>query len=208
MRVCRAYGATAPTLPCAGLNIPAPTHTFTDTNLIPSTQYTYAVFAYNTAGRERRVGHRDDPGGARTWERHRAEHLVGVGQLDHVNWTNPGDTSFAGVLICVALGTTAPTTPCGGVTLAKPTNTFTDTYQVYPGTTYSFTVFALDSSRRPGQRDERHGHDDVELDRAECFGPAHSHSMVPGGLDVTSRTTRLTSRTSLVMRVEIRSSTS
>ena len=38
--------------------------------------------------------------------------------------------------------------------------------------------------------------------------PAHSHSMVPGGLLVTSRTTRLTSRTSLVMRVEILASTS
>jgi hypothetical protein len=37
---------------------------------------------------------------------------------------------------------------------------------------------------------------------------AHSHSMVPGGLLVTSRVTRLTSRTSLVMRVEIRASTS
>src|SRR3954454_5453085 len=36
----------------------------------------------------------------------------------------------------------------------------------------------------------------------------YSHSMVPGGLDVTSRTTRFTSRTSLVMRVEIFSSTS
>ena len=32
---------------------------------------------------------------------------------------------------------------------------------------------------------------------------AHSHSMVPGGLLVTSSTTRLTSVTSLVMRVEI-----
>ena len=37
---------------------------------------------------------------------------------------------------------------------------------------------------------------------------AYSHSMVPGGLDVTSSTTRLTSRTSLVIRVEIFSSTS
>ena len=37
---------------------------------------------------------------------------------------------------------------------------------------------------------------------------AYSHSMVPGGLDVTSRTTRFTSRTSLVMRVEMRASTS
>ena len=41
------------------------------------------------------------------------------------------------------------------------------------------------------------------------LGSAHySHSMVPGGLLVTSRVTRLTSLTSLVMRVEMRSSTS
>ena len=40
--------------------------------------------------------------------------------------------------------------------------------------------------------------------------PAHlySHSMVPGGLDVQSSTTRLTSGTPLVMRVEMRASTS
>ena len=36
----------------------------------------------------------------------------------------------------------------------------------------------------------------------------YSHSIVPGGLLVTSRTTRLTSATSLVIRVEMRSSTS
>ena len=40
---------------------------------------------------------------------------------------------------------------------------------------------------------------------AEC---THSHSMVPGGFDVTSSTTRFTSRTSFVMRFEIRASTS
>ena len=39
-------------------------------------------------------------------------------------------------------------------------------------------------------------------------GSSHSHSMVPGGFDVTSSTTRLTSRTSLVMRVEMVASTS
>ena len=33
--------------------------------------------------------------------------------------------------------------------------------------------------------------------------PGYSHSMVPGGLLVTSRVTRLTSGTSLVIRVEI-----
>lgn len=36
----------------------------------------------------------------------------------------------------------------------------------------------------------------------------HSHSMVPGGFEVTSSTTRLTSRTSFVMRLEILASTS
>ncbi|BDZ41103.1 hypothetical protein GCM10025865_04020 [Paraoerskovia sediminicola] len=36
----------------------------------------------------------------------------------------------------------------------------------------------------------------------------HSHSMVPGGLLVTSSTTRFTSLTSLVMRVEMTESTS
>ena len=36
----------------------------------------------------------------------------------------------------------------------------------------------------------------------------YSHSMVPGGFEVMSTVTRLISRTSLVIRVEIRSSTS
>jgi hypothetical protein len=40
------------------------------------------------------------------------------------------------------------------------------------------------------------------------LGSAHSHSMVPGGLLVMSSATRLTSRTSLVIRVEILASTS
>ena len=45
----------------------------------------------------------------------------------------------------------------------------------------------------------------------QLVGPrevAHSHSMVPGGFEVMSRVTRLTSATSLVMRVEIFSSRS
>lgn len=42
----------------------------------------------------------------------------------------------------------------------------------------------------------------------DSSGRRHSHSMVPGGLLVTSKTTRLTPATSLVMRVEMRSSTS
>ena len=54
----------------------------------------------------------------------------------------------------------------------------------------------------------RAGRDRARDGATEGGGPAHSHSMVPGGLEVTSSTTRLTSRTSLVMRVEIRASTS
>ena len=36
----------------------------------------------------------------------------------------------------------------------------------------------------------------------------HSHSMVPGGLEVQSSTTRLTSGTELVIRLEMRARTS
>ena len=45
---------------------------------------------------------------------------------------------------------------------------------------------------------------------AQCppFHDGYSHSMVPGGLLVTSSVTRLISLTSLVMRVEMRSRTS
>ena len=45
-------------------------------------------------------------------------------------------------------------------------------------------------------------------DPAPRTSTGYSHSMVPGGLLVMSSTTRLTSATSLVMRVEMRSSTS
>ncbi len=65
--------------------------------------------------------------------------------------------------------------------------------------------------RRPGDRPQtvvgrarRQG----RLSAAAAVARRYSHSMVPGGLDVTSRTTRLTSRTSLVIRVEIFSRTS
>ena len=49
---------------------------------------------------------------------------------------------------------------------------------------------------------------DVEDLLAQDPNPDYSHSMVPGGLLVMSRVTRLTSATSLVIRVEIVSSTS
>ena len=49
----------------------------------------------------------------------------------------------------------------------------------------------------------------VKKDRAVALLPlAYSHSMVPGGLLVMSYTTRFTEGTSLMMRLEMRSSTS
>ena len=45
-------------------------------------------------------------------------------------------------------------------------------------------------------------------DRGPRHPSTHSHSMVPGGFDVTSSTTRFTPLTSLVMRFEMRASTS
>lgn len=53
---------------------------------------------------------------------------------------------------------------------------------------------------------QRAGHKNA---RGSCPGHFdYSHSIVPGGFDVTSRTTRLTSSTSFVMRFEMRASTS
>jgi len=63
--------------------------------------------------------------------------------------------------------------------------------------------------RRPDP--DRCCHGRVDLDRRSGCLPrltSYSHSMVPGGLLVMSTVTRLISRTSLVIRVEIRSSTS
>lgn len=44
--------------------------------------------------------------------------------------------------------------------------------------------------------------------RGDRQGSGYSHSMVPGGFDVTSSTTRFTPAISLVMRLEMRASTS
>jgi hypothetical protein len=65
--------------------------------------------------------------------------------------------------------------------------------QVHPPTTGGITLDTADTAGRHRWVDSSH---------------RYSHSMVPGGLLVTSSTTRLTSATSLVIRVEIRSSTS
>ena len=152
VRICRAYGATAPTLPCAGVNVTKPATTYTDTAaLIPSTQYTYAVFAFDTVGGAA-------SGASATVTTQSAPLSAPVTGVTatalsatsiKIDWTNPDDPNFAGVLICSNLGDTPPTTPCAGVALAKPTNTYTDEFQVYPGTQYTYAVFALNAAGDP-----------------------------------------------------------
>ena len=72
---------------------------------------------------------------------------------------------------------------------------------------YGDGVLLHQVTARRDERPRRH------RDRGRHPSPArlsadYSHSMVPGGFDVTSSTTRLTSRTSFVMRFEILASTS
>src|SRR4051812_48785290 len=64
-----------------------------------------------------------------------------------------------------------------------------------------------DSDPHDECHDVRHPQGELESVPSRA-GTYYSHSIVPGGLLVTSSTTRFTAGTSLVMRVEIRASTS
>jgi hypothetical protein len=93
--------------------------------------------------------------------------------------------------------------------------------QVHPPTTGGITLATANTTGRhrwvdsSSHRDSSFLADGVRYNSKSAGHPSavsarssYSHSMVPGGLLVTSSTTRLTSATSLVIRVEIRSSTS
>ena len=147
VHICRATGATAPTMPCTGVNVAKPTTTLTDSQaLIPNTQYTYAVFAYNTAGSTATGASVS----ATTPQAPAPGNVTGLTATPttsiQLNWTNPTDTNFAGVHICRAFGAVAPTMPCAGVNVSKPTATYTDSYQIFAGTQYSYSLFAYNTA--------------------------------------------------------------
>ena len=147
--ICRAPGTTAPTMPCGGVTVAAPTATYTDsTSLVPGTQYTYTVFASTSSG----VTASGTSVTTTTLAGTPPANVTGLSATAlsptsvRLNWTNPTSANFAGVYICRAQGTVAPTRPCGGVTVAAPTATYTDSTSLVPGTQYTYTVFASTSS--------------------------------------------------------------
>ncbi|HJQ43195.1 MAG TPA: fibronectin type III domain-containing protein, partial [Jatrophihabitantaceae bacterium] len=151
VRVCRNLGATAPTWPCGGVNVGKASHTFTDTfQIFPSTQYTYSVFAFDTSLNVNATGAHASATTPATVNPPPAN-VTGLtatplaGPSVKLDWTNPADADFAGVRICRAFGSVAPTLPCGGVNVLKPTNTFTDSNALIPNTQYTYAVFAFDT---------------------------------------------------------------
>ena len=147
--ICRGYGTAAVTYPCGGVKVAAPAATYTDSaNLVPNTQYTYTVFSVSPGGTlssGASVTVTTPQAAAPPNVTHLTAHASSSTSID-LSWTNPTAASFAGVYICRGYGTTAPTYPCGGVTVAAPGNTFTDTYQLIPNTKYTYTVFASTAS--------------------------------------------------------------
>jgi hypothetical protein len=149
VRICRAVGAVAPTMPCPAVNVPAPTHTLTDTFLLFSnTQYTYTVFAVNSAG----ATASGTSVTVTTLQAPAPGNVTGLtgspaspGSIV-LNWTNPTDSNFIGVRICRATGSVAPTLPCNAVNVPAPQHTVTDTFGLVADTQYTYTVFAYNSS--------------------------------------------------------------
>ncbi|HWX27199.1 MAG TPA: Ig-like domain-containing protein, partial [Steroidobacteraceae bacterium] len=64
----------------------------------------------------------------------------------HIEWTNPSDADYAGVMIRRSEGDTPPSSPASGtlITTAPPSTTTIDDTTVTPGQTYSYAVFAYD----------------------------------------------------------------
>ena len=142
--------------------------------------------------------------------------LIVVSGLLYSHGKKPILPNCAVRLLPVSHGLSRHTQPLGGQTIAKSPlkhlhrlltkQTIMPQPQIHrhekppiPWTSISMSKKreAVHSGTRPGHQSARSALDE-----------RHSHSMVAGGLEVTSRTTRLTSGTELVMRVEMRARTS
>jgi chitodextrinase len=144
----RAEGLTAPTTPNGGDGVADTGHnatTFTDTGLTVDTDYSYALFAHDTAGNVARVTisvrtQRDGVTGLNFTAVTRTSIALA--------WTNPIDDTFTGVTIRRNDGPTAPVDANDGTPVAdvaSPESTFVDT-GLTPDTQYTYAVFAHDAA--------------------------------------------------------------
>lgn len=144
----RAQGLTAPKTPNAGTGVtdagPKAT-TFTDTGLSVDTDYSYALFAHDTAGNIARVTismrtQRDGVTGL--------EFTAVTRTSIALAWTNPLDDTFTGVTIRRADGAIAPVDVDDGTFVAEvdsPESTFVDT-GLTPDKQYTYAAFAHDGN--------------------------------------------------------------
>jgi methionine-rich copper-binding protein CopC len=145
VRICRATGTTPPSDPttCTQLSDAAGT-SFVDSTAQAGTTYSYALFAHDgtvfAAPATVTTSTAPNPiTGLSATATHSQVQL---------SWTNPADPDFAGVRVCRADGTAAPSNPsCPGLTPVDVTGTtYTDT-TVRPGNTYSYALWTFDAGR-------------------------------------------------------------
>ena len=147
----RAAGSTPPSSPTSGTLVVQKSGTsHTDTGLSASTQYSYAVFAYdevpNYASGTTTSGTTDPeppdttPPGAVTGLSVTATTTTSI----TLSWTNPGDGDLAGVMIRRAAGSTPPSSPTSGTLVVQKTGTSHTDTGLSPSTQYAYAVFAYD----------------------------------------------------------------
>ncbi len=157
----RAPGSTPPSSPTSGTLVVQKSGTsHTDTGLSPSTQYSYAVFAYDevpnyaagaaTIGTTDAEGPDTTPPGAVTGLSVTGTTTTSI----TLSWTNPVDADLAGVMIRRAPGSTPPSSPTSGTLVVEKSGTSHTDTGLSPGTQYSYAVFAYDevpnyATRRP-----------------------------------------------------------
>jgi hypothetical protein len=150
----RASGTSPPSSPTVGTLVTSTTRTatgFTDTGLSPSTQYSYALFARDAVPNYAAAAvvstatvaavDMTPPGPVSVVTATPASTSVAL------NWSNPTDADFAGVMIRRAAGSTPPSSATAGTLVTDTTGTatgFTDT-GLSPSTQYSYALFAHDA---------------------------------------------------------------
>jgi IPT/TIG domain len=155
----RTAGGIAPATATDGTlvkDVASPATTFTDTGLTQHTEYTYALFAHDAGAvhQSARVAvtlttlDRIPPGAVTALSATPGH--TGTTPTVLLAWTPPSDADFAGVAVCRADGSKAPTaSACAAAPLKKVpagTSTFTDATGLSSQTQYAYTVLAYDTS--------------------------------------------------------------